>query len=115
MTFGFGPSLFGSDSVSFGQTLALRWHGHAWTLGKTVSPGDGDRFLQAVTAPTAQYALAVGNYLKGNQTRALAERWTGSGWSIVPAATRLPTTTRCRPLPRRELGTHGRSAAAGPA
>jgi hypothetical protein len=76
----------GSDSVSFGQTLALRWNGQAWTLGKTVSPGDGDRFLQAVAAPAARYALAVGSYLKGNQTRALAERWTGNGWSLVPAA-----------------------------
>jgi hypothetical protein len=33
-----------------------------------------------------RYALAVGSYLMGNQTRALAERWTGSGWSLVPAA-----------------------------
>jgi hypothetical protein len=72
--------------VSFGQTLALRWNGHAWTTGRTASPGDGDRFLQAVATPAARYALAVGSDLAGNQTRALAERWTGSGWSAVPAA-----------------------------
>jgi len=72
--------------VSFGQTLALRWNGRAWTGGPTASPGGGDRFLQSVTMPAARYALAVGSDLAGRQTRALAERWTGSGWSVVPAA-----------------------------
>src|SRR5262249_4426488 len=48
--------------------------------------GDGDRFLQAVAAPAPRLALAVGSYLQGNQVRALGERWTGSAWSAVPAA-----------------------------
>lgn len=76
----------GSDSVSFGRTLALRWNGRAWTTGRTANSGDGDRFLLGAAMPSAHLALAVGSDLAGNQTRALAQRWTGSGWSLVPAA-----------------------------
>lgn len=36
--------------------------------------------------PAARYGLAVGSDLSGNQTRALAGRWTGTGWTLVPAA-----------------------------
>ncbi len=75
-----------ADTASFGRTLAIAWAGGHWSTAATVSPGQGDRFLQAVAAPSKGYALAVGSYLQGNQVRALAERWTGSAWSRVPAA-----------------------------
>ncbi len=76
----------GTESPSFGQTLAIRWNGVRWSTVTTANPGDGDRFLQAVTASSATQALAVGSYLSGSRTRALAQLWTGSAWVMVPAA-----------------------------
>jgi hypothetical protein len=79
----------GSDSVSFGSTLAMHWNGSAWSVRRTHNPGAGDRFFQAVTALSPRSVLAVGSYLgsgAGSPTRVLAERWNGSAWARVPAA-----------------------------
>jgi hypothetical protein len=76
----------GSEPSRFSSTLAIRWNGTKWLTAKTANPGQGDRFLQAVAAPSARFALAVGSDLFGNRTRALAENWNGTSWSLVPAA-----------------------------
>ncbi len=81
-----GAWAVGSDSVSFGQALALHRIGPSWSIVPTANPGQGDRFLQAVTAPRARVALAVGSYLTASRTLTLAERWNGSAWSRVPSA-----------------------------
>jgi hypothetical protein len=75
----------GSDSVSFGKTLAMRWDGSAWSVVPTANRGQGDRFLQSVAAPSATYALAVGSDLNGTQTQTLAERWNGTAWTLTPS------------------------------
>lgn len=80
------PWAVGTDPKAFSSTLAMRHTAAGWTVTPTVNPGDGDRFLQAVAAPTPGFALAVGSDLSGQQTQALAERWNGSAWSLVPAA-----------------------------
>lgn len=76
----------GTQPASFSRTLAIRWNGTRWLTAKTANPGQGDRFLQGVAAPSARFALAVGSDLNGVRTKALAERWTGAGWSVVPSA-----------------------------
>lgn len=76
----------GTDPKKFSSTLAMRHTASGWSVTPTVDPGDGDRFLQAVAAPTRGFALTVGSDLHGQQTQALSERWNGSAWSLVPAA-----------------------------
>ncbi len=76
----------GGDTRSYGRTLALRLVGTAWSWVPTVNPGQGDRFLQAVSAPSDGVALAVGSYLTQNRTKTHGERWTSAGWSVVPSA-----------------------------
>lgn len=76
----------GTEPASFSRTLAIRWNGTKWLTAKTANPGQGERFLLGVAAPSARYALAVGSDLEGLQTKALAERRTGSVWSVVPSA-----------------------------
>ena len=43
-------------TVSFGETLALRWNGKTWTRGRTANPGGGDCFLFGVAVPGARRA-----------------------------------------------------------
>jgi hypothetical protein len=75
----------GSDSRSFGQTVALRRRSSGWSIVPSANPGDGDRFLFGVTS-SLRIELAVGSYLTGQQTRALGEQWNGAAWVRVPAA-----------------------------
>src|SRR5712691_7781500 len=58
---------------------------HLVTAARSANRGQGDRFSQAVTAPAARFALAVGSDLNGTQTQTLTERWNGSVWSIEPS------------------------------
>jgi hypothetical protein len=53
----------GSDSVSFGRTLAIRWNGSAWSVGaRRVAPG--------------------------RSFRTLAEHWNGTSWTVAPTPSR---------------------------
>jgi len=76
----------GGDSLSGGRVLALRWNGARWSVSKAANPHRGSPALSSVTATSARSALAVGTISgpgKG-QVRTLAEKWTGSVWSILP-------------------------------
>ena len=68
-------------------TLAERWNGTAWRLVPTPDPaGAAGAFLTGVACPRSSTCMAVGGSftIQGNPTGTLAERWSGSAWSIVP-------------------------------
>jgi hypothetical protein len=69
------------------RTLIEHWNGTAWHIVPSPDTGSGDNFLFGVTTVTAASAWAVGSGLAstGTRTVALAERWNGSAWVIVPA------------------------------
>jgi hypothetical protein len=73
-----------------GQTIttALRWDGTAWALQAPANPATSALVdtLSAVSCAAAARCNAVGGNVFGStgHSRALAEGWNGTGWSIEP-------------------------------
>jgi len=69
-------------------TLAEHWNGTAWSRQPTPNPATPPRSaLTAVSCTSATACTAVGNSSLdsfGSNSRALAERWNGTAWSIQP-------------------------------
>jgi hypothetical protein len=78
---------FTSQTAS--ETLALHWNGTKWTQVTTPNPGGtaseaGNNFLNAVSAPTASDAWAVGYFYKTpNPYQTLILHWNGTSWTRV--------------------------------
>jgi hypothetical protein len=71
--------------------LVLHWNGVRWTQVTSPDPaGPTHRsFLYGVTAPSPSGVWAVGSAARHGNQHALAERWDGTRWNIVPV-TRNP-------------------------
>ncbi len=67
-------------------TVAERWNGHRWKIERT--PGHAGA-LRAVSCPTTNSCMAVGDSNIGYDTYMLAEQWNGHRWTVNP----LPTVT----------------------
>jgi erythromycin esterase-like protein len=64
------------------KTLTEHWNGHAWAVVASPNPaGITSNYLYAVSAVSSQAAVATGNDF-GTADQALAERWTGTKWTI---------------------------------
>lgn len=67
------------------------WDGKTWRMG---GAGGGNAVLNSVSCRSAKFCMAVGETVEPamvqgvrvNITHPLAERWNGSGWSVLPAA-----------------------------
>jgi len=80
-----GVSANVTDSVT---ALAAAWNGHSWRVLPVAAPLGAIRaVLDGVSCPGKGGCMAVGSYqpAKGNQVRALAERWRGKGWQLLAA------------------------------
>jgi hypothetical protein len=74
-----------SDGSAERRALAEAWDGSGWQLLNPLSPS-GDTALAAIACPASQWCLAVGTTGPEEdpaRRHALAERWTGAGWSLV--------------------------------
>jgi hypothetical protein len=89
-------------------SLAERWNGTTWTAQTTVNrPGATDTDLVGDSCVTASHCVSVGGNFKNGNTRAIAEHWDGSSWTIkhvgAPSGSTesalvsvsCPTTTDC--------------------
>jgi hypothetical protein len=67
-------------------TLAERWNGKRWQVRRTPTPGDQFSGLASVSCPAAVSCIAVGGRLSRSDDQvALAERWNGRAWRVLPA------------------------------
>ena len=70
-----------------GGTLAEHWNGTRWSIMPTPNPpGAPGAYLPSVSCPSPSLCIAVGSRTDshGTPTGALAERWDGTHWTIVP-------------------------------
>jgi hypothetical protein len=71
-----------------GQTLAEHWDGTAWSIQPTANPSGGSSTAAGVSCTSENACVAVGGFRPsgnpGGTDVALAERWSGAGWSIQP-------------------------------
>jgi hypothetical protein len=77
------------------HALAARWDGRAWHAEAMPRPAPVPQYLTlaAVSCATPRFCVAVGDASRGAgampspsfRDRALAERWNGSRWQIMPA------------------------------
>ena len=67
--------------------LVLHWNGRRWKAVSSPDPsGPAHRsFFYGVAAPSATGVWAVGSAARNGVQHALAERWDGTRWRIVPA------------------------------
>jgi hypothetical protein len=76
-----------SEPVGFDAlAVAQMWNGKAWSTGPASSPTTST-YLYGVSCPTATWCMAVG--FSGAST--LAERWNGTGWTVVPSENSGPS------------------------
>jgi hypothetical protein len=80
-----------SPSISSLKThvLAERWNGHAWRIQATPNPrGATSSNFFGISCWSAGGCMAVGTYTdRAFLRKALAERWNGVKWQVVPART----------------------------
>jgi hypothetical protein len=81
-------SLLPNATATIVQTLALHYDGQEWTRVPTPDDGPEANSFYAVTTLPDGTAWATGIYTTsgGTDSKALAEHWNGSAWTIVPAA-----------------------------
>jgi hypothetical protein len=75
----------GSFSVPWFQTLTEHWNGSTWTVVNSPNQGNGNNVLYAAVVLSSTSAVAVGNWINGNQTATLSQYWNGSSWAVVPS------------------------------
>ncbi|HLK00620.1 MAG TPA: hypothetical protein VKU39_12025 [Streptosporangiaceae bacterium] len=64
-----------------GSPLAERWNGSTWAIQPIATlSGATATALNGVSCPSATSCLAVGHWVNGGHTLALAERWNGTSW-----------------------------------
>ena len=89
-----------SDTLA---TLAERWNGRSWRVQPVPDPaGAKVSALTAVSCPAAAWCMTVGYTYSGGAQQAIAERWNGSRWALLPvvgsgwlAAVSCTSTTNC--------------------
>ena len=77
------------------RPVAARWNGHVWQVEHLPRPTPAPQSLTvaAVSCATARFCMAVGDASRGAtampsqayRDTALAERWNGSRWRVIPA------------------------------
>lgn len=86
------------DDQAKSAPLALRWNGTKWRRTQPVIPGaDGTSLLDVTVRPNGR-VWAVGNYVSGSETQAVAERWNGRTWTValppaLPGSSALSSVT----------------------
>jgi len=79
----------GVDRSGYLVSVALGWDGTQWAAHAVPDPAHhADTELSGVSCPSRAACIAVGDYdrTRGNPgPAALAERWNGSRWSLLPA------------------------------
>lgn len=79
----------GVDRSGYLVSVALGWDGVQWAAHAVPDPAHhADTELSGVSCPSRAACIAVGDYdrTRGNPgPAALAERWNGSRWSLLPA------------------------------
>ncbi|MDQ1448378.1 MAG: hypothetical protein QOC79_1349, partial [Actinomycetota bacterium] len=74
-----------ADSSSLGKTLVEQWNGSTWSIVTSPNPtGTAISVLNGVSCASTTSCFAVGQQFLGSTAPALAERWNGTSWSIVP-------------------------------
>src|SRR5215831_4116044 len=73
-------------SLRGSRALTQRWNGTAWAnVGTPALAGANITDLLALSCTSASWCMAVGySASRSKATHALAERWNGSAWAIVP-------------------------------
>jgi hypothetical protein len=67
-------------------TLAETWHAGKWSIARSANLVTYSNGLRDVSCPSARFCIAIGLYLNSKGvSRALAESWNGSAWSIMPS------------------------------
>jgi len=73
-----------STSVGVDSALIERWDGSGWSTQSAATPsGATESRLTGVSCASTTWCMAVGSYQTSTGTMTLAERWTGSGWSVI--------------------------------
>lgn len=99
--------------------LAETWNGSTWKTMPTPPTPKGQQMIQlaAVTCLTSSYCIAAGYYWHTNFHGALAEKWNGKSWTVLPVPTPIGgtqshfyglscvTTSGCMAVGSFELGT----------
>jgi hypothetical protein len=74
-----------ANTQTNGDTLIEHWNGTTWNI--IASPSKGFDVLTSVTAISAKYIWAVGDYGGAYNYSRLVEHWNGLTWSIVKSPT----------------------------
>ena len=79
------------------RTLAEHWNGSAWSVTPLAVVGGASlSVLQGVDCRSAHWCMAVGFSRRGGTEKPLAERWSGTRWSILPTPDPSPSWPRHR-------------------
>jgi hypothetical protein len=76
-----------SDGTTPEQTLIEKWNGSSLTVvtsANTTSAQSNE--LRAVTCTSTTFCMAVGSYLGTAPLQTLAQKWNGTGWTLVKSA-----------------------------
>lgn len=79
-----------TNTQTNGDTLIEHWNGTTWSI--IPSPSKGFDVLTSVTAVSAKYIWAAGDYGGAYNYSRLVEHWNGTKWSVVPVAHNGPNT-----------------------
>jgi hypothetical protein len=74
--------------------MILSWNGTAWSLqsAATNPPLSSEVRFSGVSCTSTTSCVAVGRYVTASGTRALAEKWNGTAWSLAAPPTPTGTT-----------------------
>jgi hypothetical protein len=67
--------------MAAGNTAAL-WNGATWTSEPVASPPGAEGLFAGVSCSSATACTVVGSYYLGSRFQPIAERWSGTAWSI---------------------------------
>lgn len=77
------------------RTLAEHWNGSAWSVTPAAGiPGATQSVLEGVDCRSAHWCMAVGYSARGGTEKPLAERWTGTHWSVLRTPDPSPSWPR---------------------
>jgi Cellulose binding domain len=81
---GYHGAYHGSSLPSY--PLIEVWNGTRWSIGPSVSPGNGNAFLSSVSCTSSEVCVATGG-TNGSSGTPLMESWGGKGWTMMTPAT----------------------------
>jgi hypothetical protein len=73
----------GATGAGFAHSLAETWNGHTWKVASSPTP-KGASFISVASAScnSKSSCTAVGDYFVGSTSKAFAEHWNGSKWTM---------------------------------